>query len=97
MAFDLRKCNNHNFHRRYKKDKPSLVVSIVKCQNLPGKDSTHSSADPYVKLQLLPDKQHKVKTRVLKNTRNPVYEEDFAFYGVKPNQLQVPKKFSTTS
>lgn len=40
------------------------------------------SSDPYVKLQLLPDKQHKVKTRVLRNTRNPVYDEDFTFYGI---------------
>lgn len=45
-----------------------------------------SSSDPYVKLQLLPDKQHKVKTRVLRNTRNPVYDEDFTFYGIgKPS------------
>lgn len=45
------------------------------------------SSDPYVKLQLLPDKQHKVKTRVLRKTRNPVYDEDFTFYGMSANQL----------
>lgn len=45
------------------------------------------SSDPYVKLQLLPDKQHKVKTRVLRKTRNPVYDEDFTFYGLNFNQL----------
>ncbi|XKL62603.1 hypothetical protein PGB90_002436 [Kerria lacca] len=78
------------FNIRYKKEKekPTLVVSVIKCQNLPAKDFNQTSLDPYVKLQLLPDKQHKVKTRVLRKTRNPVYEEDFSFYGIKINQLQ---------
>jgi Ca2+-dependent lipid-binding protein len=44
--------------------------------------------DPYVKLQLLPEKQHKVKTRVVRNTLNPVYDEEFTFYGITYNQLQ---------
>ncbi|XP_065212971.1 synaptotagmin-4-like [Planococcus citri] len=76
------------FNIRYKKEKNTLIVSILKCQNLPSKDSTSANSDPYVKLQLLPEKQHKVKTRVLRKTRNPVYEEDFSFYGIKINQLQ---------
>ena len=31
----------------------------------------------------------KVKTRVLRRTLNPVYDEDFTFYGVHFNQLPV--------
>ena len=46
-------------------------------------------SDPYVKLQLLPEKQHKVKTRVMRRTLNPVYDEDFTFYGIHFNQLPV--------
>jgi hypothetical protein len=42
-----------------------------------------------VKLQLLPEKQHKVKTRVMRRTLNPVYDEDFTFYGIHFNQLPV--------
>lgn len=61
---------------------------MVKCRDLPAKDPNFGSSDPYVKLQLLPDKQHKVKTRVLRKTRNPVYDEDFTFYGINFNQLQ---------
>lgn len=61
-------------------------MTIVKCQNLPTK---YSAGDPYVKLQFLPDKQHKVKTRVMKKTRNPVYEEDFSFYNIESEQLRV--------
>ena len=46
-------------------------------------------SDPYVKLQLLPEKQHKVKTRVMRRTLNPVYDEDFTFYGVQFSQIPV--------
>uniref|UniRef100_T1HAW5 C2 domain-containing protein n=1 Tax=Rhodnius prolixus TaxID=13249 RepID=T1HAW5_RHOPR len=76
------------FKLRYKKEKSTLVVSVVKCRDLPAKDPNVGSSDPYVKLQLLPEKQHKVKTRVLRKTRNPVYDEDFTFYGINQNQLQ---------
>ncbi|CAH1154751.1 unnamed protein product [Phaedon cochleariae] len=75
------------FKLRYKTDKNALIVSVVRCRDLPAKDTSVGSSDPYVKLQLLPDKQHKVKTRVLRNTRNPVYDEDFTFYGIDFNQL----------
>nr|CAD7406653.1 unnamed protein product [Timema cristinae] len=76
------------FKLRYKSDKNALLVTVVKCKELPAKDPNLGSSDPYVKLQLLPDKQHKVKTRVLRKTRNPVYDEDFTFYGINFNQLQ---------
>lgn len=66
-----------------------MIVSVVKCRDLPAKDPNVGSSDPYVKLQLLPEKQHKVKTRVLRKTRNPVYDEDFTFYGITPAQLPV--------
>nr|CAD7569629.1 unnamed protein product [Timema californicum] len=59
------------FKLRYKSDKNALLVTVVKCKELPAKDPNLGSSDPYVKLQLLPDKQHKVKTRVLRKTRNP--------------------------
>ncbi|BES94858.1 synaptotagmin 4 [Nesidiocoris tenuis] len=75
------------FKLRYKKEKSTLIVSVVKCRELPAKDPNVGSSDPYIKLQLLPEKQHKVKTRVLRKTRNPVYDEDFTFYGITPAQL----------
>ena len=81
--------SNYCLSHRYKSDKNALVVTVVQCQELPARDPNVGSSDPYVKLQLLPDKQHKVKTRVLRKTRNPVYDEDFTFYGISFNQLQV--------
>lgn len=77
-----------HFKLRYNFDKNALVVTIVKCSDLPAKDLALTSSDPYVKLQLLPEKQHKVKTRVLRKTLNPVYDEDFTFYGINYSQLQ---------
>lgn len=77
-----------HFKLRYNFDKNALVVTIVKCTDLPAKDQGLTSSDPYVKLQLLPDKQHKVKTRVLRKTLSPLYDEDFTFYGINYSQLQ---------
>lgn len=71
------------FKLRYLTDRNALVVSVVRCRGLPGKQSlvstmgtgpggemingshgkAHMATDPYIKLQLLPEKQHKVKTR----------------------------------
>lgn len=94
LIFKLRYCSHCSLSMpfqdigfRYKHDKNALIVSVVRCRDLPAKDPNLGSSDPYVKLQLLPDKQHKVKTRVLRKTRNPVYDEDFTFYGIGFNQL----------
>ena len=77
------------FTIKYSFEKTALIVTVNKCNNPPAKDSSANTSDPYVKLQLLPEKQHKVKTRVLRRTTNPVYDEDFTFYGVNFNQLPV--------
>ena len=66
-----------------------MNINVVQCRGLPARDSNVGSSDPYVKLQILPDKHHKVKTRVLRRTQHPVYDEDFTFYGIGENQLQV--------
>ncbi|XP_049871803.1 synaptotagmin-4 [Pectinophora gossypiella] len=79
------KLGDLHFKLRYENEKSALVVSVVSCQGLPGREP--AGPDPYVKLQLLPDKQHKVKTRVVRKTRCPVYDEDFTFYGLAPHQL----------
>lgn len=90
------------FKLRHLAERNALMVSIIRCRGLPCKGGaggtgdiptgmngrTQPATDPYVKLQLLPDKQHKVMTRVVRNTRNPVYDEDFTFYGMSMNDLQ---------
>ena len=77
------------FKLRYLNEQNALVVSVVKCRGLPARGHHNASSDPYVKLQLLPDKQHHAKTRVVRNTRDPIYDEDFTFFGIMHDQLQV--------
>lgn len=78
------------FKLRYVSEQNALRVTVVNCKGLPVREQ-NATSDPYVKLKLLPDKQHQVKTRVLRNTRDPVYDEDFTFFGISKDQLQVSK------
>lgn len=82
-----------HFRVNYDVTRSALVVTVVKATDLPAPRDTASasmtSSDPYVKLQLLPDKRHKVKTRVLRKTQNPVYDEMFTFYGIDTCQVSV--------
>lgn len=99
---DFGKLGTLVFKLRYLNDRKALIVSISKIRSLVrnishASDSTNGdqfqskslvALDPYVKLQLLPDKQHKVKTRVVRNSTNPVYDEDFTFYGLNLDDLK---------
>lgn len=85
------------FKLRYRSEQNALAVTVVKCKGLPARGQQNATSDPYVKLQLLPDKQHHVKTRVLRNTRDPVYDEDFTFFGISQSQLQVNVSVSDIS
>lgn len=76
-----------NFSVEYDEEKSALLVNIMSLTDLPPRDPNLGGCDPYVKLQLLPDKRHKCKTRVLRKTLNPVYDETFTFYGIANNQL----------
>lgn len=71
---DYGKLGSLIFKLKYLTDRNALVVSVIRCRGLPYKSvvdelpngtngKTQTATDPYVKLQLLPDKQHKVKTR----------------------------------
>jgi hypothetical protein len=77
-----------NFSAEYDEERSALLVNIMSLTDLPPRDPSTGGCDPYVKLQLLPEKRHKCKTRVLRKTLNPVYDETFTFYGIANNQLQ---------
>lgn len=63
-----------------------MQISIISCHNLP--EIQHGQMNPYVKLRILPDNQHRAKTRVLRNTSNPFYDEQFTMYGITNEQLK---------
>ena len=67
--------------------KCALMVSVVRASDLPPRDPSVGGCDPYVKLQLLPEKKHKCKTRVVRKTLNPKYDETFTFYGINGSQM----------
>lgn len=54
-----------------------LQVSILRCVELPQLDSSLNTVDSYVKLELLPEKRHRVKTRVVRGSNNPFFGEAF--------------------
>lgn len=61
----------------------TLTVKILKGQDLPAKDFSGTS-DPFVKLYLLPDKKHKLETKVKRKNLNPHWNETFLFEGMPP-------------
>ena len=58
----------------------TLTLRIIRATDLPAKDVTGTS-DPYVKILLLPDKKHKLLTKVKKRNLNPHWNECFLFEG----------------
>lgn len=69
----------------YNFPKKALVVTVVGARGLPA--VSQGSADPYVKMTILPEKKHRVKTRVLRRTLEPLFDETFSFYGVAYSSL----------
>ncbi|XP_039107263.1 synaptotagmin-11 isoform X1 [Hyaena hyaena] len=72
----------------YNFPKKALVVTIQEAHGLPVMDEQTQGSDPYIKMTILPDKRHRVKTRVLRKTLDPVFDETFTFYGIPYSQLQ---------
>ncbi|KAM3872717.1 synaptotagmin-11-like [Diretmus argenteus] len=71
----------------YNFPKKALVVTIVGARGLPAMDEQAGSSDPYVKMTILPEKKHRVKTRVLRKSLEPLFDETFTFYGVAYSSL----------
>ncbi|XP_055849459.1 synaptotagmin-like protein 2 isoform X2 [Episyrphus balteatus] len=60
----------------------ALEIHIVQCKDLAAVSSKRCKSDPYVKVYLLPDlsKLGKRKTRVRKQTLNPIFDETLRFH-----------------
>lgn len=61
----------------------TLTVKLLRGQDLPAKDFSGTS-DPFVKIYLLPDKKHKLETKVKRKNLNPHWNETFLFEGLCP-------------
>lgn len=65
------------FTASYSSGAQELQISVLRCVELPNIEPTLSTVDSYVKLELLPEKRHRVKTRVVRNSNNPFFGEVF--------------------
>ena len=75
-----------HFSLRYDADASALVVTVVKATGL--QDGDAESINPYVKVRLQLDKHQKAKTKVVRRSANPVFDEAFTFVGVDAESLQ---------
>lgn len=71
------------FNLLFDQDNNCLHCTIHKAKGLKAMDS-NGLADPYVKLHLLPgaSKANKLRTKTLKNTLNPVWNETLVYHGI---------------
>lgn len=53
---------------------------FVQAKELPAKDMSGTS-DPYVRVTLLPDKKHRLETKIKRRTLTPRWNETFYFEG----------------
>lgn len=74
------------FSLTYNSQDMVLTLRIQKAVGLPAKDLSGTS-DPFVKILLLPDKKHKLETRIKRKNLNPVWNELFTFEGFPHNKL----------
>lgn len=77
-----------HFSLEYNSEKKAFVVHIKEAHGLTPTDEQSLTSDPYIKLTLLPEKKHRVKTRVLRKTLDPVFDETFSFYGIPMVRVQ---------
>ncbi|XP_073334081.1 rabphilin-3A [Pagrus major] len=76
------------FSLLYEQENHVLHCCIVKAKGLKPMDS-NGLADPYVKLHLLPgaSKSNKLRTKTLKNTLNPVWNETLVYHGITDDEM----------
>ncbi|XP_071754530.1 rabphilin-3A [Centroberyx gerrardi] len=76
------------FSLLYEQENNALHCCVVKAKGLKPMDS-NGLADPYVKLHLLPgaSKSNKLRTKTLKNTLNPVWNETLVYYGITDEEM----------
>jgi Ca2+-dependent lipid-binding protein len=65
----------------------SLFLCFSQGKELPAKDLSGTS-DPYVRVTLLPDKKHRLETKIKRRTLNPRWNETFYFEGFPIVKLQ---------
>ncbi|XP_037925441.1 synaptotagmin-7 isoform X2 [Hermetia illucens] len=76
-----------HFSLEYDFQNTTLILKILQGKELPAKDLSGTS-DPYVRVTLLPDKKHRLETKIKRRTLNPRWNETFYFEGFPIQKLQ---------
>ncbi|GAB0092118.1 hypothetical protein DMENIID0001_070850 [Sergentomyia squamirostris] len=76
-----------HFSLEYDFQNNTLILKIIQGKELPAKDLSGTS-DPYVRVTLLPDKKHRLETKIKRRTLNPRWNETFYFEGFPVQKLQ---------
>ncbi|XP_077353981.1 rabphilin-3A isoform X2 [Festucalex cinctus] len=76
------------FSLLYQQDGHQLQCCVIRAKGLKPMDSNGLS-DPYVKLHLLPgaSKSNKLRTKTLKNTLNPTWNETLVYHGITQDEM----------
>ncbi|KAI9563090.1 putative syptotagmin-7 isoform X2 [Daphnia sinensis] len=76
-----------HFSLEYDFQNTTLILKIMQGKDLPPMDMGGTS-DPYVRVTLLPDKKHRLETKIKRRTLNPRWNETFYFEGFPIQKLQ---------
>ena len=63
---------------RYDAKTQKLHATVVECKDLKKTDLIGKS-DPYVRVYLMPGTHMELKTKIVKSSQNPVYNDEFSF------------------
>ncbi|TSM28105.1 Rabphilin-3A [Bagarius yarrelli] len=77
------------FSLLFEEENHTLHCNIIRAKGLKSMDS-NGLADPYVKLHLLPgaSKSNKLRTKTLRNTLNPAWNETLVYHGITNEDMQ---------
>ncbi|XP_054745458.1 synaptotagmin-7-like [Anastrepha obliqua] len=76
-----------HFSLEYDYQNTTLILKVLQGKELPAKDLSGTS-DPYARVTLLPDKKHRLETKIKRRTLNPRWNETFYFEGFPIQKLQ---------
>uniref|UniRef100_T1J5H1 C2 domain-containing protein n=1 Tax=Strigamia maritima TaxID=126957 RepID=T1J5H1_STRMM len=80
-------CGQIQFSLEYDFPTSTLILKIMQAKEIPAKDLSGTS-DPYVRVTLLPDKKHRLETKIKRRTLHPRWNETFYFEGFPVQKLQ---------
>ena len=64
---------------QYFEDSRRLHIQLIKAENLGGSTRQADDINPFVKMYVIPGKQYKQSSNIIKKSKNPVFNQDIFF------------------